>query len=311
MANFYLTAQDVNGDPYASGGNINIVNNSFTDLVFVDVNDLLGITTEGEYVSIDGGTTLLSYEFMGFGDVRGDPDQKAAFIRIDMGDGTYQTVAIDMNWDQDGLADLQNGNTGLRAGDLDQESEYPFYPVCFVRGTRIRVPGGEKRVEQLRAGDLVETLDAGVQPLLWSGYRTHLAQGDAAPVRFAMGVIGNDRTLKVSQQHRILLRGWESELYFGQPETLIAARHMVNGQGIRIVEGGTVDYFHLLFAEHHLVWGNGVPSESYFPGHALNEDLSRFRGTSGDVTRLPLDRWAEAQAVRPALRAYEARILAA
>lgn len=310
MANFFLTAQNVNGDPFVTGGNINITNNSFSDLTFVDVDDLLGVTQAGEFVSFDGGTTLLSYTFLGFGDVRGDPEQKAGFVRIDMGDGSFLTVAIDMNWDQDFLADLQNGNTKLQVGDLSTDP-LPWEPVCFVRGTRIRVPGGERRVEDLRAGDLVETVDAGAQPLLWAGFRTHVAQGDHAPVRFAMGVIGNDRTLFVSQQHRILLTGWQSQLYFGQGETIVAARHMVNGAGIRIVPGGKVDYFHLLFADHQLVWGNDVPSESYFPGHALDADLNRFRGATGDPSSLPRSDWVNARTVRPALRSYEAAALVA
>lgn len=297
-------AQNVNDNSLQNG--IVIMQNQTATLSFFDDDGNPAHILHATQVSLDGGTTMLGFNLLGFGAVDGDTAHTAAFVEVILPNGQTDAYAIDMDYDGDGIANLPNGNTDLEVIDLTS-----LPPVCFARGTRIRVPGGEKRIEDLRAGDLVKTLDGGMQPLLWVGYRTHAAVGDNAPVRFAMGVIGNDRTLVVSQQHRILLRGWESELYFGQPETLIAARHMVNGEGIKVTEGGTVDYFHLLLADHHLVWGNGILSESYFPGHALQEDLSTFRGVSGDPENLPRDQWEKARVVRRELKGYEATALAA
>ena len=82
----------------------------------------------------------------------------------------------------------------------------------------------------------------------------------------------------------MLITGWQAELYCGQEEVLVAAKHLVNDTTITRVEGGTVAYIHLLFDRHQIVFGGGVPSESYFPGQAdmpqndetLNELLTLF-----------------------------------
>lgn len=270
MANITLVAQDVNGDPYLSGGNINIVNNSTTVLTFVDVDNALNDPLTGEFVSLDGGATLLSYQFLGAGDVRGDPMQHASFIRIDMGDGSFLTVALDMNADFDDVPDLRNGNSGLTVATLDSTSTnwFPGF-ACFRAGTRIAVPGGDRPVEALQAGDLVETADHGAQPLLHLARTTVRAEGALAPIRFAPGALGNRRALWVSPQHKMLVQGWRAELICGDREVFVPAIHMVNGRDICVVPGGTVTYCHLLFPRHEVVFSEAVPSESYYPGASL------------------------------------------
>lgn len=272
MATFSLTAQDVNGDAFIKGDEINIVTNAFTDLTFIDVDNRLGAVQAGEYVSLDGGTTLLSYTFLGYGDVRGDTEQHAGFIRVDMGDGTFRTFAIDMNADGDGLPDLQNGNTQLRVSDLDPGPTEPYpVPPCFVAGTLIRVPGGAAAVEEIAVGDLVETLDHGAQRVRWVGRRTVPGTGDFAPVRIEAGALGNERALLVSPQHRMLVSGWMAELYFGEAEVLVAAMHLVGTPGIARHPMTEVEYLHLLFDRHEIVFSEDAPSESFHPGSVLLE----------------------------------------
>lgn len=146
-------------------------------------------------------------------------------------------------------------------------------PVCFVTGTEIAVPGGTCAVEDLRPGDLVFTRDHGPQPVRWIGMRTQAAIGDAAPVLFEPGAIGNSRPLSVSRQHRIRAGGWKAELLFGEEDVLIPAIHFVNGRDIRSVEGGTVTYVHLLFDQHEIVFAEGVEAESF---HPAAENLDRL-----------------------------------
>ncbi|SPH23626.1 hypothetical protein DEA8626_02692 [Defluviimonas aquaemixtae] len=278
MANFTLTAQNVNGDPFVTGNNINITNNSTSNLIFQDVDNLLGVAQTGEAVSLDGGVTFLSYQFLGYGDVRGDPLQHAGFVRIDLGNGSFLTVAIDMNADGDDTPDLQNGNTQLRVSDLDASTPAPFpVPPCFTPGTLIRVPGGEVPVETLRPGDLVETMDHGPRRLRWIGARRVAGTGDLAPGRFAPGAIGNTLALTVSPQHRMLVRGWRAELHFGVSEVLVAAVHLLGWPGVARCPVAEVDYLHLLLDRHEIIYAEGAPSESFHPGSWMLEDDSALR----------------------------------
>jgi hypothetical protein len=57
-----------------------------------------------------------------------------------------------------------------------------------------------------------------------------------------------------------------ADLVFGTPEVLVAAKHLVNGRTVQIVEGGMVTYVHLLFDQHEIILSNGLATESFLPG---------------------------------------------
>jgi hypothetical protein len=121
-------------------------------------------------------------------------------------------------------------------------------------------------VEDLMPGDLVMTLDHGPQPVRWIGRRRVAATGRQAPVRIAAGTFGAHRRLLLSPQHRILVRDIQAELMFADPEVLVAAKDLVNGRSIVVQEGGWVDYLHLLFDRHEVIWAQGLAAESFLPG---------------------------------------------
>ena len=76
--------------------------------------------------------------------------------------------------------------------------------------------------------------DHGLQPIRWIQSRTVPATGNMAPVRIRPGaVVGLEKDLIVSPQHRMLLNGWRSEMLFGTSEAFAAAKHLVNGTTIR------------------------------------------------------------------------------
>jgi hypothetical protein len=134
-----------------------------------------------------------------------------------------------------------------------------------------------------------------------------------SPIRIATGVLGNSRPLTVSPQHRMLLAGPVVDLLFGEDEVLVAAKHLLHLPGVRRVEGGEVDYLHLLFDGHEIVTADGAASESLHPGEgamgaldpaALVEVLALFPTLAGVTT----DRRSTCRRV---LRAFEARLLTA
>lgn len=137
---------------------------------------------------------------------------------------------------------------------------------CFVAGTLIRTPDGEVPVETLEPGDLVITKDDGPQPLRWIGRRTVAAEASFAPIRIAANTFGNHRELLLSPLHRVLIRDCLAELLFAEPEVLVAARDLVNDRSVRRVEGGIVEYVHILFERHQVVISEGLETESFLPG---------------------------------------------
>lgn len=141
---------------------------------------------------------------------------------------------------------------------------------CFTVGTMILTPAGEVRIETLRPGDLVVTRDNGPQPLIWSGAR-HLNSQELAdhpelrPVRINPGEWAGPRGLLVSPQHGMYARGSAR----GGTDQLIRATHLarLHGGKVRIAHGVTsVTYVHLMFEEHQVIFGNGIASESFYPG---------------------------------------------
>lgn len=133
---------------------------------------------------------------------------------------------------------------------------------CFTAGTLIAVPDGVRRVEDIGVSDLVVTRDNGPQPVVWAGSRKLgaadlIAQPKLRPVRIEAGVLGNQRPVFVSRQHGMLVR-----------DNLVRAIHLS-----RIMDGVTVSdrlagvhYVHLMFESHQVIFGDGVPSESFYPG---------------------------------------------
>ena len=183
--------------------------------------------------------------------------------------------------------------------------------VCFVRGTRILTAEGEKGIENLTAGDLVRTMDHGYQPIRWIGSSIVEGKGRFAPIVIEADTLGNARRLAVSPQHRMLLTGWQAELYFDEPEVLVAAKMLVNDTTIRVQEQAEVEYFHMLFDTHEIIFAEGAPSESFHPAHigwgalaesAREEILALFPELEG------LDFSLYGPSARRSLTAKEARL---
>ena len=136
--------------------------------------------------------------------------------------------------------------------------------------TQLATPNGPQMIETLRVGDLVETLDHGAQPIRWIGRSTVLPIGKMSPVCIAKGALGcglPKRELRVSQQHRMLVRSPIIKRMTGSDEALIAAKFLGPMAGIDLKPDiMPVTYLHLLFDCHEIVVAEGAPTESLFPG---------------------------------------------
>lgn len=194
--------------------------------------------------------------------------------------------------------------------------------ICFAAGTLISTAHGPVPIETLQIGDLVVTRDNGLQPVRWLGKSTVSATGAMAPIKISAGTLGANQDLLVSPQHRILLSSATARLLFDTAEVLTAAKFLVNDHSIRRQPGGVITYVHLMLDQHEVIYGQGCPSESFFPGeqaldalcpaslHSLFEALPELRsdpavfgptarpcltghetqalmGTDKNITRLP------------------------
>lgn len=146
--------------------------------------------------------------------------------------------------------------------------------VCFVRGTQIRVPGGEVPIETLRVGDQVVCGDGNVRPIRWVGGRyvgsdELKINSKLRPICFQSGALGEgtpDRPLRLSPQHKVLLQDWRAELLFGEAQMLASAISLQNDSTItRDQQCKDVEYFHILLDGHHTIFANAVECESLMP----------------------------------------------
>ncbi|MEM6758370.1 MAG: Hint domain-containing protein [Pseudomonadota bacterium] len=140
----------------------------------------------------------------------------------------------------------------------------PGQAACFGPGTRLATPSGEVSVTDLSAGDLVETLDTGAQPIAWINHVTAMGYGNDTPITIEAGVLGNSADLVVSQAQRLMIADGTTELLFGAGAVLVAARDLIDLPGVTVTPVARVTYSQILLADHQLLIANGTPAESLF-----------------------------------------------
>lgn len=148
--------------------------------------------------------------------------------------------------------------------------------TCFVAGTLIGTPDGEKRIEDLKVGDQVVTQHQGAQEIRWIGKscvsKVSLQNHPKLrPVCIRAGALSaNNPThdLFVSQQHKMLLTNTLFDLYYGASSFLVKAKDIANAHENAFVVGPSepVEYIHIFFENHEIIFANGSPSESFYPG---------------------------------------------
>ncbi|GAA6207057.1 hypothetical protein NBRC116601_03500 [Cognatishimia sp. WU-CL00825] len=175
--------------------------------------------------------------------------------------------------------------TGATLGSYQSHSVGWDYDevVCFASGTKIQTSLGEVSVEHLVSGDLVKTSDASFKPLAMNLCRSVSAKllrenEKLRPVRITTGALGNGlptRDLLVSRQHRMLVSSKISQRMFGEKETLIAAIRLTALPGIFVDNDiANIDYHHLLFDTHEVIFAEGAPSESLYSGAEALQTLA-------------------------------------
>ncbi|MCC6008754.1 MAG: Hint domain-containing protein [Rhodobacteraceae bacterium] len=267
-------------------------------------------------VTLDGGATWQDFTLVSSGEVTGTPSIFTAegIPGWDPDQPLLATVIL-VDGEQFIFFPDYPEASGLLPGLITiRDDGQPIF-VCFVSGTMIMTPAGEVPVESLKAGDKVLTRDHGSQPLRWIGKATVPAQGAMVPVCIRAGAFGPGhptRDLRVSQQHRLLVKGAALELFLGLDEALVPAKHLVNGDTVVFDPSAeTVTNHHLMFDAHEIVISEGMPTESFHPGEygldalekqTRDEILALFPDLAGESDRF-------AAPALPSLRKHEAALL--
>ena len=157
----------------------------------------------------------------------------------------------------------------LTAGSHTLNLESGTVPICFLEGTLIRTPRGERPVESLQVGEFVTTAGGGVAAIRWIGHQAVVrAFADSAqlPVCLRAGALGAhvpSRDLYLSPNHAVLV-----------DEVLIQAGCLINGSSITKMQRvpARFTYFHIETEGHCLVLANNTPAETFID----NVDRAQF-----------------------------------
>lgn len=208
------------------------------------------------------------------------------------------------------LNTLTTWSTNRILDDQNFTMQQPGVPaICFAKGTKIETISGYRKIEELKEGDLLRTLDGGWQPIRWVGARSVVGRGKFAPIVIEAGALGNTEPLVVSKQHRLLMRNRVCDLYFGSPEALVAAHYLCNGSTIREVDVPQIDYYHILLDAHDLIKAEGLWAETLLLSKTSYHGVSdagrdELRAIFPDL----LDRLGAQFACRQVLNKAEARL---
>ncbi len=184
----------------------------------------------------------------------------------------YTTMVVDFSQLPAGglLGDLRwnsDIDTMRDAGDLVPTTGVP----CIVRGTLITTDRGDVPVEDLKAGCKVLTQDNGFQELVLTMSRiveTNEIRKNAKlyPIRITAGALGSGlpkRDLVVSRQHRMVVKSNIVKRMLGSVTALVAAIRLTELPGIYVEDDiESVEYFHLVFKKHEVIFAEGAPTES-------------------------------------------------
>ena len=186
--------------------------------------------------------------------------------------------------------------------------------MCFGDGTRLQTPKGNVPVNDLQAGDLVNTVDLGPMPIRWIWQSTaSLDSGpdDQVPVLIKAGALGPGRPghdLVVSPQHRILVGGGGQLKEYFPDEALAPAKSLCELPGIRRMRGKRkIVWHHFACDTHGIVQAEGCWTENLLLGPMATKNLSDAQLEDLETLFEARDEWAlNGPPARPLLRVKQA-----
>ena len=249
--------------------------------------DLAGWKYLGTTTTIDGGPHLV--------------------FELKVGQNTF--VYVIGTGPTDTVGDIDPGEKVAPATVADLNIDSSSFTVCFFPGTMIASPSGERKVEELAAGDSVvigysSTIlsnwfsrnwekfrlrfgFARTVPVKWIGRQTVSTLFGPAerlmPVRISAGSLGGmpHSDLTVTADHAILVDG-----------VLCEAAALVNGTSITRVPltefGESYTVYHIETEAHEVILANGTPTETFIDNISRRafDNFAEFERLHGDKTEM-------------------------
>lgn len=226
---------------------------------------------EPTYEGISGN---ISVTYSGIVNIAGSPAVGDAYttMLIDFSQLSGGGLLGGLKWNSD-IDTLEN------SGDL-----VPTGATCLVRGGLVMTDRGEVPVEKLEPGCKVLTQDNGFQELIMTTSRVVEASElqrnpKLFPVRITKGALGSGlpvRDLLVSRQHRMAVKSNIVKRMFASDTALVAAIRLTEVPGIHVDDTvERVEYFHLIFKMHQVIFAEGAPTESFLLNPETQKTLSK------------------------------------
>ena len=176
--------------------------------------------------------------------------------------------------------------------------------ACFLAGTMIATPNGERAVQELQAGDLVLTADGRAVPVLWLGeqlVKKRIGQVPEAlePVCIKAGMLGNHSDLYVTADHGMIVDGM-----------VVNAGALVNGESVTWVNyAAPYTVYHIETDAHEVLLANGAQAESFLDvvtrarfDNARKDGLNARKDGLRIIPEMPLPRVSSARLLPETLK---------
>lgn len=216
--------------------------------------------------------------------------------------------------------DIGKGYTGSFSDTLGTVT-YSGATPCYLAGSMLRTPCGDKAVETLNIGDqlIAQDADTGaeiIRDIVWVGRKTITVRPDLPddeagyPVHILKDAIADGvpyKDMLITAEHCLLLDGH-----------FVPARMLINGRSVFYDRSmHRFDIYHVETEKHSVLLADGMPSESFL--NTENHGNFRRKGQIVSITAARNQTWDDAAAplgvsrgfVEPLFRQIEARAVQA
>ena len=278
-----------------SGGTVNLTNNANLTLQGTNTGSgqTFNFSSANNTLNVSNGATFK-------GIIRGFSQGDQLDLNV-TGTATYNktTGILTINGSSNTYTyDVGKGYTGTFSDSTGGVVTYKGTTPCYLSGSMIRTPDGEKAVEDISVGDTLMSWDNAAnsdvtKSVVWVGSKSVVANPslpiDLAgyPVRILKNALADGipyQDLLVTAEHCMFLDG-----------KFVPTRMLINGRSI-FYDTSMVrfDVFHIETEEHAVLTANGARSESFL--NTENHGLSRRNGKIVSINAHRIPTWDDASA---------------